>query len=144
MTWKAGAYVFTSDIVRITAPTAIAGMLMIVTTVLATTVGGGASTVAFPNACGQPSARPRLPYLFRIARAVSRYRSRNPTPTSRTPIRYDAVAPGPHTPSERAGSGKRKVHAAAKPPMKIAPRTHTTPARKNARFAIRIARLSAT
>jgi hypothetical protein len=51
----------TIDIVRITAPTAMAGMLMIATTVLATTVGGGASAVLPPKACGQPNARPRLP-----------------------------------------------------------------------------------
>jgi len=56
-------------------------------TVLATTVGGGASSVLFPNACGHPNARPRLPYLLSMARPVSRKSSRNPTPTSRTPMR---------------------------------------------------------
>jgi len=31
-----------------------------------------ASAVLFPNACGQPNARPRLPYFDRIARPVSK------------------------------------------------------------------------
>src|SRR5512147_2233099 len=119
-------------------------MLMIVTTVLATTVGGGGGSVLLPNACGQPNARPRDPYLLMIARPVSRNSSKNPTPTTSTPTRYDAAAPAPHTPCECAGSGKRKVHAAAKPPTKIAPSTSTTPIKKQTRLATRIVGLRLT
>ena len=103
MTRKPGASAFTSDIVRITAPTAIAGMLMIVTTVLATTVGRR-------RFIGALAERLRPAERASEAAVLAQYRApgveeeqQEPDADQQHADEIRTPPPGPHTPSECAG-----------------------------------------
>ena len=143
LTGKPGRSAFTSDIVRITAPTAMAGMLMIVTTVLATTAGGGgASACSFRTPAASPSALAEAAVLAQDRAPGVEEEQQEPDADQQ---HADEIARGrarrPTRLTTCAGSGNRNVHAAANPPTKMAPSTSTTPSRKHTRFASRMPRL---
>src|SRR5690625_471817 len=111
---KLGLMTLITFMTRTVAPVSRAAVVTIVAIVLATTVGGGASSTAFlPEITSQPKPFPRLPYFFIIPRPVSIKMSKKPIPKTSIPIRYNKAPIVPQALAANLGKGYKKVQPLA-------------------------------
>src|SRR5690625_1990613 len=101
-------------ITKTVAPVRRAAVVTIVAIVLATTVGGGASSTGFlPEITSQPNPFPRLPYFLIIPLPVSRKINKKPIPKTSIQIRYNKAHIVPQALAASIGKGYKKVHPLA-------------------------------